>query len=82
MAAIAVDQRPPVDGDLVRSYLRDIGRVPLLSHEQEITLGRQVRSWFVLKKPKLSSRCVRAMSRAAKKWLPALGFPRLCYAAG
>ena len=29
-------------GDLVRSYLRDIGRVPLLSHEQEITLGRQV----------------------------------------
>lgn len=33
---------PAVDGDLVRSYLRDIGRVPLLSHEQEITLGRQV----------------------------------------
>ncbi|MCX5952653.1 MAG: RNA polymerase sigma factor, RpoD/SigA family, partial [Cyanobacteria bacterium] len=32
----------PLDGDLVRSYLRDIGRVPLLSHEQEITLGRQV----------------------------------------
>ena len=29
-------------GDLVRCYLRDIGRVPLLSHEQEITLGRQV----------------------------------------
>ena len=26
----------------MRSYLRDIGRVPLLSHEQEITLGRQV----------------------------------------
>ncbi len=42
MATTAVDQRPPVDGDLVRSYLRDIGRVPLLSHEQEITLGRQV----------------------------------------
>ena len=42
MAIVALDQRPPVDGDLVRSYLRDIGRVPLLSHEQEITLGRQV----------------------------------------
>ncbi len=28
--------------DLVRSYLRDIGRVPLLSNEQEITLGRKV----------------------------------------
>ena len=33
---------PAADGYLVRSYLRDIGRVPLLSHEQEITLGRQV----------------------------------------
>ena len=32
----------PLDGDLVRSYLRDIGRVPLLSNDQEITLGRQV----------------------------------------
>jgi RNA polymerase nonessential primary-like sigma factor len=31
-----------VSTDLVRSYLRDIGRVPLLTHEQEITLGRQV----------------------------------------
>ena len=29
-------------GESLRSYLRDIGRVPLLSHEQEITLGRQV----------------------------------------
>jgi len=36
------------DIDLVRSYLRDIGRVPLLSHEQEITLGRQVQELMVL----------------------------------
>jgi RNA polymerase nonessential primary-like sigma factor len=35
-------------GDLVRSYLRDIGRVPLLSHEQEITLGRQVQELMAL----------------------------------
>ena len=28
--------------DLVRSYLREIGRVPLLTHEQEITYGKQV----------------------------------------
>jgi RNA polymerase nonessential primary-like sigma factor len=32
----------------VRSYLRDIGRVPLLSHEQEITLGRQVQELMAL----------------------------------
>ena len=36
------------DVDLVRSYLRDIGRVPLLSHEQEITLGRQVQELVAL----------------------------------
>jgi len=36
------------DVDLVRSYLRDIGRVPLLSHEQEITLGRQVQDLMLL----------------------------------
>ncbi|MEJ6827070.1 MAG: sigma-70 factor domain-containing protein, partial [Synechococcus sp. ArSW.bin.68] len=35
------------DADLVRSYLRDIGRVPLLSHQQEITLGRQVQELMV-----------------------------------
>ncbi|MEB3266599.1 MAG: sigma-70 factor domain-containing protein, partial [Cyanobacteriota bacterium] len=39
---------PPMDGDLVRSYLRDIGRVPLLTHEQEITLGRQVQELMEL----------------------------------
>ena len=37
-----------VSTDLVRSYLRDIGRVPLLSHEQEITLGRQVQELMAL----------------------------------
>jgi len=34
------------DVDLVRSYLRDIGRVPLLSHEQEITLGKSLKVQF------------------------------------
>ena len=28
--------------DLVRLYLQDIGRVDLLSHEEELTLARQV----------------------------------------
>ncbi|AAQ00835.1 MULTISPECIES: RpoD/SigA family RNA polymerase sigma factor [Prochlorococcus] len=36
--------------DLVRSYLRDIGRVPLLTNEQEITLGRQVQELISLEK--------------------------------
>jgi len=29
--------------DLVRAYLREIGRVPLLTHEQEVIYGKQVR---------------------------------------
>ena len=31
-----------VKEDSVRAYLRDIGRVPLLEHDEEILLGRQV----------------------------------------
>ncbi|WP_398333075.1 RpoD/SigA family RNA polymerase sigma factor [Vulcanococcus sp.] len=42
------DPLPNGGPDLVRSYLRDIGRVPLLSHEQEITLGRQVQELMAL----------------------------------
>ena len=45
---VAAAARSLSDIDLVRSYLRDIGRVPLLSHEQEITLGRQVQDLMVL----------------------------------
>ena len=41
------------DVDLVRSYLRDIGRVPLLSHEQEITLGRQVQEYMEVEKTEI-----------------------------
>ena len=31
-----------IAGDSVRAYLRDIGRIPLLEHDEEILLGRQV----------------------------------------
>ena len=46
----AADRETALAGgtDLVRSYLRDIGRVPLLTHEQEITLGRQVQELVAL----------------------------------
>ena len=45
---VPILQKSPVEVDLVRSYLRDIGRVPLLSNEQEITLGRQVQELMSL----------------------------------
>lgn len=34
--------------DLVRTYLREIGRVPLLTHEQEILFGKQVQRLTIL----------------------------------
>ena len=34
--------------DLVRTYLKEIGRVPLLSHEQEIVYGKQVQQFIAL----------------------------------
>lgn len=34
--------------DAVRTYLHEIGRVPLLSHEQEIVLGKQVQQLMAL----------------------------------
>jgi RNA polymerase nonessential primary-like sigma factor len=38
--------------DMVRAYLREIGRVPLLTHEQEIMFGKQVQRLTALKEVK------------------------------
>ena len=40
--------QPKLSGDSVRSYLRDIGRIPLLEHDEEILLGRQVQQLMTL----------------------------------
>jgi len=40
---------PRLSGDSVRSYLRDIGRIPLLEHEEEILLGRKVQRLMEIK---------------------------------
>ncbi len=38
--------------DIVRSYLRDIVRVPLLTHEEEILYSKQVQQMIMLQKNK------------------------------
>jgi RNA polymerase nonessential primary-like sigma factor len=38
--------------DSIRAYLKSIGRVPLLSHEEEITYGKQVNAMMQLLKLK------------------------------
>lgn len=38
----------PQFSSLVRSYLKNIGRFPLLTHEQEITLGKKVQQYMEL----------------------------------
>ena len=40
--------QPKLSGDSVRAYLRDIGRIPLLEHDEEILLGRKVQRLMTL----------------------------------
>jgi RNA polymerase nonessential primary-like sigma factor len=39
---------PSFSADAVRTYLHEIGRVPLLTHEEEIVLGKQVQHMMAL----------------------------------
>jgi RNA polymerase nonessential primary-like sigma factor len=51
MSTNKTEKTPPrakVSADLVRTYLHEIGRVPLLSHEQEIVYGKQVQKMMSL----------------------------------
>jgi RNA polymerase nonessential primary-like sigma factor len=41
-------KQPMFTADMVRTYLHEIGRVPLLTHEQEIVYGKQVQQMMVL----------------------------------
>jgi RNA polymerase nonessential primary-like sigma factor len=40
--------KPTFSADMVRTYLHEIGRVPLLTHEQEIVYGKQVQHMMAL----------------------------------
>jgi RNA polymerase nonessential primary-like sigma factor len=43
------NNKAPISADMVRTYLHEIGRVPLLTHEQEIIYGKQVQKMMSLR---------------------------------
>lgn len=56
-----------INGDNVRAYLRDIGRIPLLEHEEEILLGRKVQRLMKIigKRDELKEELGKSYSEAA-----------------
>ena len=44
--------KPTFTADMVRTYLHEIGRVPMLTHEQEIVFGKQVQQMMALQDQK------------------------------
>jgi RNA polymerase nonessential primary-like sigma factor len=58
-------QQTPLSADMVRTYLHEIGRVPLLTHEQEIVYGKQVQKMMALleKKEALATQLGREPNR-------------------
>jgi len=57
---------PKLSADMVRTYLQEIGRVPLLSVEEEVRYGRQVQEMMLLleAKEKLSAQLSRTPTQA------------------
>jgi RNA polymerase nonessential primary-like sigma factor len=43
-----LNPQPMFTADMVRTYLHEIGRIPLLTYEQEINFGKQVQQMMVL----------------------------------
>jgi RNA polymerase nonessential primary-like sigma factor len=59
--------------DPVRTYLREIGRVPLLSHEEEILYAKQVQRLIVLEKLKESLFAQLGLEPSDRQWAEAAG---------
>ena len=67
--------KPPKssDTDSVRAYLREIGRVPLLTHEQEILYGKQVQRTTALHEAKNALALELGRDPTRTEWAEAAG---------
>ncbi len=60
---------PNLSDDSVRMYLREIGRIPLLSTEEEIKLAKRIEHGDMLAKKKLTEANLRLVVSIAKKYI-------------
>lgn len=60
--------QPRYTGDMVRTYLHEIGRVPLLTHEQEICYGKQVQQMMLLQEVKQNLETVLERPPTKSEW--------------
>ena len=61
--------------DLVRTYLKEIGKVPLLTHEEEIVLGKQVQRLTTLELKKASLEETTGRELTFEEWAESEGMP-------
>lgn len=66
---IADEDIPNLSDDSVRMYLREIGRIPLLSTEDEIKLAKRIEHGDQLAKKKLTEANLRLVVSIAKKYI-------------
>lgn len=58
-----------ISDDSIRMYLNEIGRVHLLSAEEEIELGRRIKKWDMEARKKLAAANLRLVVSIAKKYM-------------
>jgi len=58
-----------ISDDSIRMYLNEIGRVELLTWEQEIELGKKIRAWDQEARKKLAAANLRLVVSIAKKYM-------------
>lgn len=63
------DRLSEISDDSVRMYLREIGRVPLLTAEEEVSLARRIASGDRVAKKKLAEANLRLVVSIAKKYI-------------